>query len=64
MQHPRKKQLCRKMPKSFELIADLQKLRQLAADKSAWKEFSVKIVNVAQVKDPKPPRNTVQDKSA
>ena len=61
---PHQRQLCRDMPKSFESLADLNKIRQLAADKSAWKEFSVKIVEVAQVKDPNPARTTVRDASA
>jgi hypothetical protein len=57
-------QLCRDMPKSFESLADLYKIRQLASDKSAWKEFSAKIVEVAQVEESTPSRNTLQDDSA
>ena len=52
------------IPESFESIADLHTLRQLAADRSAWKEFSILICDTAQVNRSTPFRSTSQDGSA
>ena len=59
-----KNQQCKNIIERLESVADLKKLRQLAGDRSAWKEFSTLICNIAQVKRSTPTRTTSQDDSA
>ena len=51
-------------PQKLKSLEDLQKLRMLAADRSAWKKFSDLICDTAQVKSPIPNQSTAQDESA
>ena len=61
---PFKEAVQQNLPASLESLADLDKLRQFAAERPAWKEYPELICDIAQVERSTPSRNTPQDESA